>query len=125
MKKNNVQIKELKDKKSQLLGNKKSLSLKLDILISSIESGDAPKTITNRIRNLEKDLKKIDNNIFKIDSESDYLNSRSMTQDALLAYLKEIVLYFIKMNGDQLQKLLYLVIKEITIKNQESKIEII
>jgi len=91
VKKNNVQIKELKDKKSQLLGNKKSLSLKLDILISSIESGDAPKTITNRIRNLEKDLKKIDNNIFKIDSESDYLNSRSMTQDALLAYLNHLM----------------------------------
>ena len=66
MKKNNVQIKELKDKKSQLLGNKKSLSLKLDILISSIESEDAPKTITNRISKLEKDLKKIDNNIFKL-----------------------------------------------------------
>jgi len=48
-----------------------------------------------------------------------------MTQDALLAYLKEIVLYFIKMNGDRLQNLLYLVIKEITIKNQESEIEII
>ena len=38
--KNNVRIKELKDKKAQLLGNKKSLSLKLDILISSIESGE-------------------------------------------------------------------------------------
>jgi len=49
-----------------LLGNKKSLSLKLDILISSIESEDAPKTITNRISKLEKDLKKIDNNIFKL-----------------------------------------------------------
>ena len=48
-----------------------------------------------------------------------------MTQDALLVYLKEIVLYFIKMNGDRLQNLLYLVIKEITIKNQESEIEII
>ena len=64
--KKNVRIKELKDKKSQLLGNKKSLSLKLDIFISSIESGDAPKTITNRISKLEKDLKKIDNNIFKL-----------------------------------------------------------
>ena len=66
-KKNNVRIKELKDKKSQLLGNKKSLSLKLYILISSIESGDALKTITNRINKLEKDLKKIDNNIFKLE----------------------------------------------------------
>ena len=91
LRKKNVWIKELKDKKSQLLGNKKSLSLKLDILISSIESGDAPKTITNRINKLEKDLKKIDNNIFKIGSESDYLNSRSMTQDALLAYLNHLM----------------------------------
>jgi hypothetical protein len=46
------------------------------------------------------DLKAIDNSIFKIDSELNYLKSRSMTPDDLLVYLKEIVPYMKEM-GDK------------------------
>ena len=49
----------LKKLKSEILENKKSIQLKLENLLATIESGNAPKTITKRIIELENDLKEI------------------------------------------------------------------
>ena len=76
--------------------------------------------MTKRIIELENDLKEIDNSIFKIDSELDYLKSRSMTPDDLLVYLKEIVPYMKEMGRDRLRDLLHLIIKDITIIKPQS-----
>ncbi len=120
VKKDNERMNKLKKIKSEILGNKKSIQLKLENLLATIESGNAPKTITKRIIELENDLKEIDNSIFKIDSELDYLKSRSMTPDDLLVYLKEIVPYMKEMGRDRLRDLLHLIIKDITIKKPQS-----
>ena len=120
VKKDNERMDKLKKIKSEILGNKKSIQLKLENLLTTIESGNAPKTITKRIIELENDLKEIDNSIFKIDSELDYLKSRSMTPDDLLVYLKEIVPYMKEMGRDRLRDLLHLIIKDITIKKPQS-----
>jgi len=120
VKKDNERMDKLKKIKSEILGNKKSIQLKLENLLATIESGNAPKTITKRIIELENDLKEIDNSIFKIDSELDYLKSRSMTPDDLLVYLKEIVPYMKEMGRDRLRDLLHLIIKDITIIKPQS-----
>ncbi|MBT7115020.1 MAG: hypothetical protein HN938_10115 [Candidatus Marinimicrobia bacterium] len=119
VKKDNERMDKLKKIKSEILGNKKSIQLKLENLLTTIESGNAPKTITKRIIELENDLKEIDNSIFKIDSELDYLKSRSMTPDDLLVYIKEIVPYMKEMGRDRLRDLLHLIIKDITIKKPQ------
>ena len=120
VKKDNERMDKLKKIKSEILGNKKSIQLKLENLLATIESGNTPKTITKRIIELENDLKEIDNSIFKIDSELDYLKSRSMTPDDLLVYLKEIVPYMKEMGRDRLRDLLHLIIKNITLKKPQS-----
>ena len=120
VKKDNERMDKLKKIKSEILGNKKSIQLKLENLLATIESGNAPKTITKRIIELENDLKEIDNSIFKIDSELDCLKSRSMTPDDLLVYLKEIVPYMKEMGRDRLRDLLHLIIKNITLKKPQS-----
>ena len=120
VKKDNERMDKLKKLKSEILENKKSIQLKLENLLATIESGNAPKTITKRIIELENDLKEIDNSIFKIDSELDYLKSRSMTPDDLLVYLKEIVPYMKEMGRDRLRDLLHLIIKDITLKKPQS-----
>ena len=59
VKKDNERMDKLKKLKSEILGNKKSIQLKLENLLATIESGNAPKTITKRIIELENDLKEI------------------------------------------------------------------
>ena len=119
VKNDNVRINKLKKSKSEILGNKKSIQRKLENILATIESGNAPKTITNRINELEKDAKEIDNSIFKIDNELDYLKSRTMTPDDLLVYLKEIVPYMKEMDRDRLRDLLHLIIKEVSVKKPQ------
>ena len=48
----------LKKIKSEILGNKKYIQLKLENLLATIESGNAPKIITKRIIELENNFKK-------------------------------------------------------------------
>jgi len=119
LKNDNERIKELKSKKTELLGNKKSTKFKLKNLISSVEAGNIPKSLTNRINELESDLKNIDDNLFNIESEHDFLASRSMTPDDLLSYLKEVVPYLKKIDGDRLRDLLHLIIKEVSVKKPQ------
>ena len=49
VKKDNDRMDKLKKIKSEILGNKKSIQLKLENLLATIESGNAPKIITKRI----------------------------------------------------------------------------
>ncbi len=88
--------------------------------MNTIESGGAPKTVLNRIKEHEKEIKDVDNQRFVIDSEIDYLQSRSMTPDQLLTYLKEIVPYLENMNRSRLRDVLRLIIKNITVKKPKS-----
>ena len=85
-----------------------------------IESNSAPKSLLKRIDEHEKELKNIDNQIFKLDSEIDYLQSRSMTPDDLLSYLKELVPYLKEMNRDRLRDFLHVIIKNIEVKKPAS-----
>ena len=59
VKKDNERMDKLKKLKSEILGNKKSIQLKLENLLATIELGNAPRTITKRIIELENDLKEI------------------------------------------------------------------
>jgi len=85
-----------------------------------IESNSAPKSLLKRIDEHEKELKNIDNQIFKLDSEIDYLQSRSMTPDDLLSYLKELVPYLKEMNRERLRDFLHVIIKNIEVKKPAS-----
>ena len=116
--KDKKRIKEVQSKKSELLGNKKAAEHKLNNIMNIIESNSAPKSLLKRIDEHEKELKNIDNQIFKLDSEIDYLQSRSMTPDDLLSYLKELVPYLKEMNRDRLRDFLHVIIKNIEVKNQ-------
>ena len=60
-----------------MLGNKKATEHKLNNIMNIIESNSAPKSLLKRIDGHEKELKNIDNQIFKLDSEIDYLQSFS------------------------------------------------
>ena len=119
VKNDNERIKELKSKKAELLGNKKSIKFKLKNLITSVEAGNAPKSLTDRINELESDLKNINDNLFSIESEHDFLSSRSMTPDDLLSYLKKVVPYLKNIDGDRLRDLLHLIIKEVSVKKPQ------
>ena len=118
--KDKKRIKEVQSKKSELLGNKKATEHKLNNIMNIIESNSAPKSLLKRIDGHEKELKNIDNQIFKLDSEIDYLQSRSMTPDDLLSYLKELVPYLKEMNRDRLRDFLHVIIKNIEVKKPAS-----
>ena len=118
--KDKKRIKEVQSKKSELLGNKKATEHKLNNIMNIIESNSAPKSLLKRIDGHEKELKNIDNQIFKLDSEIDYLQSRSMTPDDLLSYLKELVPYLKEMNRERLRDFLHVIIKNIEVKKPAS-----
>ena len=103
-----------------MLGNKKATEHKLNNIMNIIESNSAPKSLLKRIDEHEKELKNIYNQIFKLDSEIDYLQSRSMTPDDLLSYLKELVPYLKEMNRDRLRDFLHVIIKNIEVKKPVS-----